>query len=197
MAGEIEAGEVVGRDGEAALPAVAGSVGGEGGGEEFQRFAAGAGGDFVFYHINLQNRCVRLRVAGKGQRHGGGMVDDAAAAQGQRQAVGFRAFAAQIGFGRGCGRHGDVVPLAGRGNGGRVGFAQAGGEVLFAREAERGTAGEGVLRGGGLYGAAVRLRQGGQHGFGAAAQLGVGGCRTGIAAAQRGGADGCAAFEAV
>ena len=89
---------------------------------------------------------------------------------------------------------------AGGGHGGRVGFAQAGGEVLFAREAERGTADEGVLRGGGLYGAAVRLRQGGQHGGSAAAQLGMGGGAVFRAAAQRGGAggaDGCAAFEAV
>ena len=51
---DIEAGEVVARDGEAALPAVAGGVGGEGGGQKLKRFAVvEGGGDAVVNHINL------------------------------------------------------------------------------------------------------------------------------------------------
>ena len=51
---DIEAGEVVARHGEAALPAVAGCVGGEGGGEKLERLAVvESGGNAVVDHINL------------------------------------------------------------------------------------------------------------------------------------------------
>ena len=114
---DTEAGEVVARDGEAALPAVAGSVGGEGGGQKLERLTAvESGGNSVANHINLQYGGECAGAAGEGQRDVVGVVGDVSAGQGQRQAVKGRAFAADVGVQLGLGRYGYVWPA-------RTGFA--------------------------------------------------------------------------
>ena len=166
---DIEAGEVVARDGEAALPAVAGCVGGEGGGQEFERLAVvEGGGNAVVNHINLQYRGECAGTAGEGQRDVVGVVGDVSAGQGQRQAVKGRSFAADIGVRFGLGRHGYVVPFAGNGGGRGVARGGAGGQPLRHGLRQASAGGEALLCGGRLNGAAVRSGNGRLNGAGAA-----------------------------
>lgn len=108
---------------------------------------------------------------------GGALVDKR-----QRQAVGLRAFSADIGIRLGLGRNGNVVPFAGNGRGRGVARGGAGGQALRQRLRQASAGGEAVLCGGRLNGAAVRSGNGRLNGAGAAGQGTPAACRACVAA---------------